>query len=1604
MKKISLAIICLALFTLLLAAVQPDVSRKERPLYASDRIKLKLTPEAELGCRLPVAAYAETPSFQNFALDGIFRQCGGMSVIRAHIPLKDKVWEKRSGFDRWYIVKLSGKTSVEKALALFQKSPLVETAIPEYYAYLHVVPNDTYYANNWGHNNTAQLPAYQGGSHSGPGVGTIGFDSDAQLAWDQGQGYGSQATIIAILDTGVDLVHPDLRLVTGYDYGDNDGNPQDDSAENGHGTCTSGIAAAKANNALGITGVAGNCSVMPLKVITSAGDITYTAIENALAHAADNGASVGSMSFGGGSSTTAMDDALAYAYNHGVVLFASSGNGNASTVSYPARNENVISVGAASPTGQRKNTSSSDGENWWGSNYGQNTQDAPNSIDLMAPTILPATDISGTGGYSSNDYFMWFNGTSCSCPYAAGVAALVKSKDPTLTPDQIRTILTTTATDMTFDGGAGWDRYTGYGLVNANDALTAVTPGMPFCNITSPDPNSVFELGNNIEITVSATDPGRSVSSVQFFLDDSSEPAATDTDSPYSWTWNTTGYAMGDHIIKAVVTDDLDNSASTQISISLVMPADEGFESGDLSSLFWYSTGDSPWTVQNSQVFYGSYSAQSGGITANQSSELSVRLNITTAGELSFYKKVSSSAQHGVLKFLLDGAQMAEWSGELNWSFSSYPVTSGVHTFSWRYVRDSNANAGSDCAWLDQIILPQHSTYYWEPQNAQATGGNKIVLIRWQAPQTGIPLSYKVMRDGNLLYTTSLLTCTDMEVENGTTYNYSIIAVYATGESAPCQTASATPIAVTVTAVEIGNGTNATTANDASPINISYRALHGQSVYLASELNAMGIYGPIYITSLGFYIDQAPTLSLCRFLIRLKHTTATNVSTWQNNTNLQTALYKETYAPVAGGYQMLTFDTPFYWNGMDNLLLDTAFGVLSANLPGGSVRYTNVADGYRYARSNSLNQAEVYYGGMTSVYRPNIRIGVSVIQTDPEISVNATNLTFGNVLPGYSAAKTFNISNPGARPLQGEISYPEGFLVSQSGSEGLLRDDPLPFTVLPDSTTTFVVTFMPGNPGSYAGNIAITHNAESATVQIGVSGNCTAALSAPFIETFESGINDWNAMDGGQTNRWFRGGAASQTGAQALYISQDNGLTNTYNFSSRSISHLVRDITLPAGSDSLKLRFAWRAKGEGTSPYFDFLRVYLLSPMDSPNPGELLISGQLGGSLNQHDTWQEAALDIPQSCNGQTKRFVFTWVNDSQLGNQPPAALDNIRIIIGNQNDLAVVMTDSLFCNLPAVNIPGVGAVQAAVSFSGISPIAPCVNIVSGHNSLSEPLAGSGLDFRISGADFRGANIVFDHNLGYKPAFMGYKIGSEGQWLYQTPAPNWTATRAFFTIPDSYASAEEVSFCFADPSPVLPPWLPSFTALVNSANDVDLTWGNDMVAFDPGFTGFSLWRGTTNALSGATKLTAYLPVVAGLETYVWTDSTTAEQTRYYYWLECQKSDDTTNFMGPISIYTGTDPVPPAPKVSGLLGNFPNPFNPLTEIRYGLAAPSGVEFAIYNQRGQVVRKYNFSHALAGYYKFKFDGRDKNGRALASGVYYIRMSSGNHTWLQKMLLMR
>lgn len=362
---------------------------------------------------------------------------------------------------------------------------------PDFVLIAHPVTDDPYYDYQWSLENTGSDDQYNG---------VPGDDIDANCAWGYTQGAGSR---VAILDEGVDLSHPDLEdnllpgrdevFIGGASATNTMGGPKVGS-DDAHGTNCAGIVCAKADNGIGVSGVAPQSKVIPVHIAYENGmggwTLEFGWVSDAIYWSCDSaGADILSNSYQLGIEPMIIDDAIDYAVTSGrgglgALFVAAAGNNNSSTMVYPGKYDNSIGVGATSMCDERKSFTSCDGENFWGSNYGS-------KLDVSAPGVkIPSTDISGTHGYSTTDYFLTFNGTSSATPHVAAVLALILSLDPSLNYSDARYDLESTCEKVggyTYNTTAGhpngtWTNELGYGRVNACLALEAV-----YDNLSQPD-------------------------------------------------------------------------------------------------------------------------------------------------------------------------------------------------------------------------------------------------------------------------------------------------------------------------------------------------------------------------------------------------------------------------------------------------------------------------------------------------------------------------------------------------------------------------------------------------------------------------------------------------------------------------------------------------------------------------------------------------------------------------------------------------------------------------------------------------------------------------------------------------------------------------------------------------------------------------------------------------------------------------------------------------------------------------------------------------------------------------------------------------------------
>ncbi|TPG85814.1 serine protease [Brevibacillus laterosporus] len=251
---------------------------------------------------------------------------------------------------------------------------------------------------------------------------------------------------IAVLDSGVDSSHPDLKdnllptinLVQGESASD----------LNGHGTNVIGILGAKGNNATGVTGVLWNAKILPIKVLDKKGFSSSDRLAAGIRRAVNEGSKIILMSASTLYYSKALEDAVDFAEDRGVVVVAATGN-EGSRVNYPAAFPTVIAVGAVT-----------------GSNTIHSRSNFGPEINLVAPGVNVYTTARG-GGYDP------MKGTSAAAPQVAGAAALILAKNPTMNPLEVRQLLYHSATKL---NGTRWDKRTGYGLLNIQKAVMSTLP------------------------------------------------------------------------------------------------------------------------------------------------------------------------------------------------------------------------------------------------------------------------------------------------------------------------------------------------------------------------------------------------------------------------------------------------------------------------------------------------------------------------------------------------------------------------------------------------------------------------------------------------------------------------------------------------------------------------------------------------------------------------------------------------------------------------------------------------------------------------------------------------------------------------------------------------------------------------------------------------------------------------------------------------------------------------------------------------------------------------------------------------------------------------
>ena len=373
---------------------------------------------------------------------------------------------------RWYKVILPDGVDISSLIEEYQNNPEIEFVEPNYMYKIAAVPNDSYHNSEgtWGQSYQDLWGLYK---------------IYAEDGWDIET--GSDEVVVAVVDTGLDSGHQDIvsNLWVNEDeipgnYIDDDGNGYVDDINgwnfvgvsgnlkdgHGHGTHVAGIIAATGNNGIGISGLSWNSRVMALKSLNDDGYGITGDLAKGIRYAVDNGARVINMSWGGRAVSQLITDALDYAYGKGCVLIIAAGNSNSDASEFfPANYNNAITVAATDSLDVKASFS----------NYGSVVDVCAPGVDILS-LRAEDTDMYKDNAHTVGYYYYRASGTSMATPYVSGLAALILSRNPDFSHDEVTLAIIYSTDDL---GIEGKDIDYGHGRINVYKALETADGNLP---------------------------------------------------------------------------------------------------------------------------------------------------------------------------------------------------------------------------------------------------------------------------------------------------------------------------------------------------------------------------------------------------------------------------------------------------------------------------------------------------------------------------------------------------------------------------------------------------------------------------------------------------------------------------------------------------------------------------------------------------------------------------------------------------------------------------------------------------------------------------------------------------------------------------------------------------------------------------------------------------------------------------------------------------------------------------------------------------------------------------------------------------------------------
>ena len=772
----------------------------------------------------------------------------------------------------------------------------------------------------------------------------------------------------------------------------------------------------------------------------------------------------------------------------------------------------------------------------------------------------------------------------------------------------------------------------------------------------------------------------------------------------------------------------------------------------------------------------------------------------------------------------------------------------------------------------------------------------------------------------------------------------------------------------------IGDGTayNSNTANP-TPYGGYYKNGREQYIVTAAELTALGAQAGL-ISSIGFNVQNPNTsANLPNFTIRIGTTDATEFANNTFLTGLSEVFSVAAYTPTAG-WNGHTLNTPFAWDGVSNLVVQTSYDLFEGSyLRNASCYYTTTpVQRALYYRHDSTAWNTVSTG-TPSYDRPNMKLFIAEpVEGMPDVPVltaPADAATDVAVKPVF----TWTAANTGGVPTSYNI-YCDG-------------ENP-PTTQIGTSTTT---SFTPAVALPYGSTLYWTVTAVNAT---GESDKATprsfttipdpTVYIYPFFEGFEEGQTDGVQVGG-------------------VWTQLSNNKYWTANSSNTNYERAPRN-------GSFNATLAWDGDVMLARPFsMQAGKTYDVEVWARQNT-TVLTDATVGLYYGTEGTLAAMTNVITSQTgveNGEYQRIFgsFTptadgvyWIGIYGMVEYDPMYL--------SMDDITVKVAPDIYAGrlYNALNLNGeyLGAwftptqdLYKVPGFDGTTGPVAELNLDLANTHIAAYTAESGI-FDLA--------FVTDHpGTYYLMGFWGGEWHQANFWPLIVQSAAEPGETVLFDI--NFAAKGDVYIVFTRGfDPTVPVELSQFAATITAQNYVQITWTTQS---ESNISGYNIYRNTNIDLSSAIKVSDLIEGTNTSEahTYSYLDQELEQSGTYYYWLQNVELDGYISYHGPVSVTFKVDDeggTPDIPFVTKLENAYPNPFNPNTNIRYQLKEAGDVKIDIFNARGQLVRSLSRTHDAAGYYQINWDGRDSSGKAVSSGVYQYRMTSGKYHSTKKMVL--